>query len=106
MPSESSTTIIARLDRIPVWPYGNTLLAFVGNYGWLAMAPTLLTEHAGYRLTSSLSFLVVRVSGSCWAPALLLCRPTERTTTTSLRQVPPSGRSLCSAWDCSPTPPG
>lgn len=32
---------------------------YIGNYGWLTMAPTLLTEHAGFTLTSSLTFLVI-----------------------------------------------
>lgn len=39
------------------------LIYYVGNYGWLTMAPTLLTKHAGYSLTSSLTFLVVTGTG-------------------------------------------
>ncbi|MBB3036488.1 MFS transporter [Hoyosella altamirensis] len=35
---------------------------YIGNYGWLTLAPTLLTNH-GFSLTSSLTFLIVTGTG-------------------------------------------
>lgn len=38
------------------------MVYYVGNYAWLTLAPTLLTDH-GFSLTSSLTFLVVTGTG-------------------------------------------
>lgn len=38
------------------------MVYYLGNYGWLTLAPTLLTNH-GFSLTSSLTFLVVTGTG-------------------------------------------
>jgi putative MFS transporter len=49
---------------------------YIGNYGWLTLAPTLLVDH-GYSLSSSLSFLVVTGIGFL-VGALLSTRVSDR----------------------------
>lgn len=58
---------------------------YVGNYGWLTLAPTLLTEH-GYSLSSSLSFLIVTGTGYVVGAVIStrLADRLERRRTTSL----------------------
>lgn len=51
-------------------------LYYFGNYGWLTVAPTLLTQ-AGYSLASSLNFLIVGNSGLV-VGALIGWRITDR----------------------------
>ncbi|MQA74088.1 MAG: MFS transporter [Solirubrobacterales bacterium] len=56
---------------------------YIGSYGWLTMAPTLLTDH-GFSLTSSLSFLVAAGAGfvvGAFAATRLADRVERRRTT-------------------------
>ena len=56
--------------------FGIWLIYYVGNYGWLTLAPTLLTDE-GFSLTTSLSFLCVTGLGLI-AGAVASVRLSER----------------------------
>ena len=75
--------------HVPLLQALNWIDAYIGNYGWLTLAPTILSEH-GFSTTSSLASLAERLAGARLAKG-------DRLTDWTRRPLRPEQRAYAAA---------